>query len=164
MSAAIKRMSCLIYGIISFNITKEMLYNKYGITDAMNKAINDVVIYKGMRSYFITDDGFFFRSDAEYTLYKKLINLGVVAIDVNKSYPPTPGVDHLKYFYDLCMEINGDQYYIEICGIGEDDPIYYAKQLEKARLYGSILVGTDKIFKFIKDVKDGKDFRSINYY
>ncbi len=146
------------YSIIAYDIKKENLYKRYSINYNVEKAYNSVNrIRNGNRSYNISEDGFYFRSGSEYTLYVKLKELNIPIINVNKKYP------NCVYFYDFYVIINEEPRYIELCGdysIGE----YRDMQFIKNKLHNSILVGYKHINCFIRDLKNGTFNESNIYY
>lgn len=146
------------YSIIVYDIKKDYLYNRYGINNQVSDACDKVnKIRNGNRSYNISEDGFYFRSGYEYTLYVKMKELGVEIIDVNKKYP------NCIYFYDFYVIIDNNHRYIELCGdysAGE----YRNTQYIKAALHNSILVGYNHINCFIRDLKNGTFNESNIYY
>ena len=146
------------YSIVAYDIKKENLYKRYNINYSVEKAYNLVNrIRNGNRSYNISEDGFYFRSGFEYTLYVKLKELNIPIINVNKKYP------NCVYFYDFYVIINEHPRYIELCGdysIGE----YRDVQFIKNKLHNSILIGYKHINRFIRDLKNGTFDESNIYY
>lgn len=146
------------YSIIVYDIKKDYLYNRYGINNQVSDACDKVnKIRNGNRSYNISEDGFYFRSGYEYTLYVKMKELGVEIIDVNKKYP------NCIYFYDFYVIIDNNHRYIELCG-DYSACEYRNTQYIKAALHNSILVGYNHINCFIRDLKNGTFNESNIYY
>lgn len=148
----------LTYSIIVYDIKKVSLYERYGINSNVSnncKLVNR--IRNGNRSYNISEDGFYFRSGFEYTLYVKLKSINITILDINKKYPTS------SYYYDFYVIINNEHIYIELCGdysIG----VYRDTQYIKKEMHNSILVGYKHINIFVRDLVNGKFNESNIYY
>ena len=139
-------------------VKKVSLYERYGINSNVSnncKLVNR--IRNGNRSYNISEDGFYFRSGFEYTLYVKLKSINITILDINKKYPTS------SYYYDFYVIINNEHRYIELCGdysIG----VYRDTQYIKKEMHNSILVGYKHINIFVRDLVNGKFNESNIYY
>ena len=147
-----RKTNFLAYGIILYSVTPDEIY------DMLEIPKNDCIKERNVYSYNISCDGFYFRSDYEFTFYSS-VKYFVDIIDVNKRYPNS------KSLYDFKIEYKSEIYYIEICGYSKDDDHeYYERQMMKKDTYSSILVYGLNIFKFIEDIKNGKDIKNNVYY
>lgn len=144
------------YGFVVFNISIETVYNRYYITTEIEKAADNVIKTKYGRAYNVSEDGFYFRSDAEYTLYCGFKRLGIPVINVNKRYPSS------KLYYDLYIELHGKKIYIEVAGTYDEE--YNCTQLTKQNTFGSIIVYCTRVNEFIKDIENGKNIYECSYY
>lgn len=146
------------YSIIVYDIEKHVLYKRYGIDTTVETSCEYVnKLRNGNRSYCISEDGFYFRSGYEYTLYIKLKSINIEILDINKKYPDS------AYYYDFYVIINNTLRYIELCGDYKKG-IYRETQFIKKSAYNSILIGYKHINKFIRDLQNGTFNESNIYY
>lgn len=145
------------YTIEIFNIKNPQEF--FGVSNILLKNRKEILIYfdketaKTQYSYIATLDGYFFRSDAEFTFYLHIRNIcdNIYVINVNKQYPNS------TLYYDFLININGNIRYIEICGKSKSDSLeYYEKMQYKKLKFNSILIHTNNIAHFINDVKENK--------
>lgn len=157
----------ILYSLEVFSISLDELINYYEIPNYVLTNRKELFDYfdsngKRMISYIATLDGYFFRSDIEYTFYEKIKKLNcenLYIIDVNKKYTDS------DLYYDMKLYYNGTEKYIELCGSSMyRNSEYKEKQLFKRNKFGSITIHTYFVDKFISDCLNGVDIDTTKYY